>query len=220
MSAASAGAERHRAAPVDVLPLPAAVDAQRRGKWLGSLVAGSDGALYCAPSNASEGVLRVDAATQSVSVLPLPAAVDAQRSGNWFGSLVVGSDGALYCAPANASEGVLRVDAGSAESRLVSALQRLALARVACSSANARWFMGGPLLAAAISELPIDVLCVLVVHLGGGSMAPVAVVQRRAAADLPYSKGEMRISHEQDQKTRRVWFVIHRSAFVRSPPTN
>eukprot|EP01050_Picozoa_sp_SAG11_P042425 SAG11_NODE_19532_length_464_cov_2.191781_1_plen_35_part_10 len=32
-----------------MLPLPAEVDAERRLKWMGSLVPGSDGALYCAP---------------------------------------------------------------------------------------------------------------------------------------------------------------------------
>eukprot|EP01052_Picozoa_sp_SAG31_P037899 SAG31_NODE_4968_length_2828_cov_2.448882_3_plen_164_part_00 len=62
-----------------LLLLPAAVDMQLRCEWFkGSLAAGSDGALYCAPWNASEGVLRVDAATQSVSVLPLPAEVHAK----------------------------------------------------------------------------------------------------------------------------------------------
>ena len=65
-------------------------------------------ALYCAPSCASEGVLRVDPAAGTTSVLPLPAGVDAKKDGKWMGGLVPGGDGALYCAPYNAAEGVLR----------------------------------------------------------------------------------------------------------------
>ena len=43
---------------VEQLALPDGCDAEERGKWLGSLVAGSDGAMYAAPYNAA-GVLQV-----------------------------------------------------------------------------------------------------------------------------------------------------------------
>jgi hypothetical protein len=60
------------AEPAAALALPAGCDAKQSNKWYGSLVAGSDGALYCAPYNAA-GVLRVDVAAGSTSLLALPA---------------------------------------------------------------------------------------------------------------------------------------------------
>jgi hypothetical protein len=91
-----------------LLALPAGCNAKQAAKWLGSLVAGSDGALYCAPCDTDLGVLRVDVAAGSTSLLALPAGCDAKQDDKWLGSLVAGSDGALYCAPYCAA-GVLRL---------------------------------------------------------------------------------------------------------------
>ena len=51
-----------------LLPLPKGRDANCPGSWDGSLVVGSDGAMYAAPFNAT-GVLRVDPATCTTSLL-------------------------------------------------------------------------------------------------------------------------------------------------------
>ena len=62
-----------RCQPVQQLSLPAGCDAKQGEKWYGGLVAGSDGALYGAPSHAA-GVLRVDARWVAVPGIAASAA--------------------------------------------------------------------------------------------------------------------------------------------------
>ena len=116
-----------------MLPLPAGVDAGQVGKWSGRLVAGSDGALYCAPSSAREGVLRVDGGAMqrrlvaALQRLALARAIYGAGSARW-------SSGGPVAAAIDELPSVTSITAGAPERPLLLDV-RHALAALPCGQA-------------------------------------------------------------------------------------